>query len=210
MVAISRAGSSIFVKTESLSMLGLQKKIAFGVRRTLKALPQKRTDTIFSSSASSAFSLSSHPWWFVDPQQNQFLNAVSPFNPRKNKKTICSFPSSIWREGSSSTPMAEDLPQNLRALWPLRLFRASGLANLRGHWTDPQSRRSARGWGIRGTLGLQVSWTSWIFMGRTWFQHLRVCQHTSYDGTWPEKCGILSFGNLTWQWKINVCRWFSH
>ena len=86
MVAISRAGSSIFVKTESLSMLGLQKKIAFGVRRTLKALPQKRTDTISSSSASSAFSLSSHPWWFVDPQQNQFLNAVSPFNPRKNKK----------------------------------------------------------------------------------------------------------------------------
>jgi hypothetical protein len=133
-----------------------------------------------------------------------------PFqSPKKQKKTICSFPSSIWREGSSSTPMAED-PQNLRALWPLRPFRPSGLANLRGHWTDPQSRRSARGWGIRGALGLQVSWISWIFMGRTWFQHLRVCQHTSFDGTWPEKCGILSFGNLTWQWKINVCRWFSH
>lgn len=87
MVAISRAGSSIFVKTESLSMLGLQKKKARSAfeEQELKALPQKRTDTI-SSSASSAFSLSSHPWWFVDPQQNQFLNAVSLSIPEKKQK----------------------------------------------------------------------------------------------------------------------------
>lgn len=210
MVAISRARSSIFVKTESLSMLGLQKKNR--VRRS-KNIKGTSSEThwhhllFFSIFGIFLVFASLVVCWSPTKPVSK---CGFPFqSPKKQKKTICSFPSSIWREGSSSTPMAED-PQNLRALWPLRPFRPSGLANLRGHWTDPQSRRSARGWGIRGALGLQVSWISWIFMGRTWFQHLRVCQHTSFDGTWPEKCGILSFGNLTWQWKINVCRWFSH
>jgi hypothetical protein len=167
MVAISRAGSSIFVKTESLSMLGLQKKIAFGVRRTLKALPQKRTDTNSSSSATTALSMSSHPWWFVDPLQNQFLNAVSPFNPRKNKKkqSAVFLPASEGR-GLHQLPWRK-IPRICERFdhsdpFDLRVSRISGV-------TGPTHRAE----GVLEAEGFEGLWASKSvgFLGYLWGEH---------------------------------------